>query len=45
MTEKLKIAYIGAGSAGTGHMVRMEKHLSGSCVVRVDVRFDGLASL
>ena len=37
MTGKLKISCIGAGSAGTGHMVRMEKYLPGSCVAFSDV--------
>ena len=47
MTEKLKIACIGAGSAGTGHMVRMEKYLPGSCVAFSDVdrsKFDKIVA-
>ena len=35
--KKLRIACIGAGAAGTGHMVRMEKYLPGSCVAFSDV--------
>jgi len=34
---KLKVACIGAGSAGAGHMIRFEKYLPGSCVAFSDV--------
>ena len=37
MNKQLKVACIGAGSAGTGHMVRMEKYLPGSCVAFADI--------
>lgn len=43
----LRIACIGAGSAGTGHMVRMEKYLPGSCVAFSDVdrsKFDKIVA-
>ena len=34
---KLKVACIGAGSAGTSHMIRLEKYLPGCCVAFSDV--------
>jgi len=45
--ENLRIACIGAGSAGTGHMIRMEKYLPGSCVAFSDVdrsKFDKIVA-
>ncbi len=35
--NQLKVACIGAGAAGTGHMVRLEKYLPGCCVAFSDV--------
>ncbi|MDD5707065.1 MAG: Gfo/Idh/MocA family oxidoreductase [Kiritimatiellae bacterium] len=37
MDPKLKVACIGAGAAGTSHMVRMEKNLPGCCVAFSDL--------
>lgn len=47
MDHKLKIACIGAGSAGTGHMVRLEKYRPCCCVAFADVdrgRFDQIVA-
>jgi predicted dehydrogenase len=37
MKEKLKVACIGTGAAGTGHMIRLEKYLPGCCVAFSDM--------
>ena len=34
---KNKVACIGAGSAGTNHMVRLEKYMPGCCVAFADL--------
>ncbi len=47
MTEKLKVACIGAGAAGTGHMVHLERYVPGCCVAFSDIdrsAFDKVAS-
>lgn len=47
MTDKLKVGCIGAGSAGTGHMTRLEKNMPGCCVAFSDVnreKFDKIVA-